>query len=443
MRPCIVVFSVAALAACSSSSSSTPAAPPVCAADAPKTLTVSEGGRLVLTRTGDLANPAATFEGAGVTVTTTDTDITVRVPYRTAAETDLALSVHCASGGTTSIAVQLKDLAWSNLATWQETTGAPAREYGAFWLDAADGGALVVFGGYHYVPKQFTPSNDAWRFDFASGAWSPLAGTLPTMPGSRAALIPDARAVYLFGGSTASAQPGSVETMPFLAKLEFDDTKMTSTPVTNLNQIGGSYTGSFMYDSKRKRWLSVCGVDTAVGINCDVNAYTPENGFQPIEVSGTPPDGRFGFHYAYDEETDRVVLFGGMNGPEDTDIIGDTWALELGGDKAQWKKLFADGAGPTKRRNGAFVLDPIGHRFLLWGGTPDGKNSIPGIQALSLDRGAEAWTDIKTPAEVPSRTSGLGVYDGARHRVVFGFGNGKAVYRDLWTLDVGNGDVVK
>jgi len=26
-------------------------------------------------------------------------------------------------------------------------------------------GGLVVFGGFHYVPAQFTPARDAWRDD--------------------------------------------------------------------------------------------------------------------------------------------------------------------------------------------------------------------------------------------------------------------------------------
>jgi len=59
-----------------------------------------------------------------------------------------------------------------------------------------------VFGGYHYDSKQFTPANDAWRFDFGAATWKELTGSaLSAYPGGRAAPIPGARAVLYFGGS--------------------------------------------------------------------------------------------------------------------------------------------------------------------------------------------------------------------------------------------------
>jgi hypothetical protein len=432
-----VILGAALAAACSSSDGPTaggptppePAAPAPCAAELPATLSVSEGGLLVLRRHEGIG-----YEGAGGAVATVyGDDVLVRAPYvSNGAEARIALSC-----GRT-IALALRPLTWSQLATWTEDTGAKAREYGAWWIDGAGAGALVVFGGYHYVPKQFTPANDAWRFDFAKGAWSPLAGdNLPLLPGGRAAPIPGERAVLYFGGSAPTAN-GSIDTPPSLYRFDFDDARLTPKKEENVSRAPGAYTGSFLFDAKRKRWLAICGLDTSSGIHCDVDSYSVQNGFQRLKTTGARPSGRFGFHYGYDEANDRVVLFGGQVGDENLDLDGETWTLELGSEPPAWKRLFANGEGPLKRRNGAFALDPVGRRFFVWGGTPDGRTSAKGIQVLTLDRGAEAWTNVDTPAEVLARTSGLGVHDPSRDRIVFGFGNGPMPLRDLWALDLAN-----
>lgn len=407
-----------------------------CAPEWPARLSVSAGGRVALPRTADVT-PDATVEASGVTALVKDGIVSVRAPAE-AAE-DLSVTLHCAASVRT-VAVDVRPVTWEKLAGWEEATGAPAREYGAFWLDEQDGGGLVVFGGFHYVPKQFTPANDAWRFDFAAKAWSPLAAPSPSpfRSGARAARIPGARGVYLFGGSVPTTD-GAVDTPPSLFRIDHDKTSLRHAEVAPLGAAPGSYTGAFVYDSKRQRWLSLCGADSkAFEMSCRVDAFTEGAGFRPIVTTGKEPDGRYGFHYAYDEETDRVVLFGGQVGTENDSQANDTWALELAEEPARWVALVPSQKGPTKRRNGAFVLDPIGHRLLVWGGTPDGRVSVPGLQSLSLDRGAEAWSELAVPAEVPVRTSGLAIHDPAGQRVVMGFGNGKAIYRDLWALDVAN-----
>ncbi|MBX3224233.1 MAG: hypothetical protein KF795_27200 [Labilithrix sp.] len=430
MRVPLLLLAIAALGC----SSAQPAPAPVaeCGVDLPDTLTVSEGGRLTLPRTQDM-----TYEGVGgVELTLDETTVALRAPYLANAEEGLGLRLGCGK----TLPIELRTLAWTRLAEWEEKDGANAREYGAWWIDPQGAGALIVFGGFHYVPKQFTPADDAWRFDFASGAWSALAGEgLPTLPGGRAAPIPGERAVLFFGGM-AEKSDGTQETPPSLYRLDYDDARVTATKVEPLGDAVGSYTGSLIYDTKRKRWLSVCGLSTATstGLNCLVHSYVPGGGFTSVATQGRAPKGRYGFHYAYDEASDRVILFGGQVGPENEAIDGETWALDLADDPPSWARLFANGAGPTKRRNGAFAFDPIGHRLFVWGGTPDGRDSTPNIQALNLDRGAEAWTDIATPKEVPSRTSGIGIHDPARERLLFGFGNDDALYRDLWSLDLAN-----
>lgn len=428
----LAFFVAAAAVGCSTSSSSGPSGAPIVAAcqdDLPDRLSISAGGRLAFTRKEGIS-----YEGTGgAVVTVDDTTVAIRAPYAASGGEEVALRLDCGR----TIAIDLRPITWTKLANWEETTGAPAREYGAWWLDTEGTGALVVFGGFHYSPKQYTPSNDAWRFDFATSRWAPLAGdALPSMPGARVAPIPGERAVLFFGG-TLPTDNGSIDTPPSLYRLAYDDSTVVPTKIDVGAEAPGSYTGAFVYDSKRQRWLSICGA-TSTELNCNIHSYTPAAGFVQLAATSPGPAGRYGFHYAYDEATDRVILFGGQDGTQNDAIDGETWALELATDPPTWTRLFADGEGPTKRRNGAFALDTVGHRLFVWGGTPDGVSALPNLQALSLDRDAEQWNDIEVPSDVPLRTSGLGVHDAARDRLVFGFGNARSPYHDLWAVDVGN-----
>ncbi len=420
---------VGALVACSSSSeTAAPAAPSICAPELPSELTVSEGGRALVKLPAGLE----LVPGEGVVVTMlSDTEASVRVPYGAAG--GLTLGTSCGR----EIPIAVRPLSWSRVASWTELTGAPAREYGAFWLDEANAGGIVVFGGFHYQPKQFTPANDAWRFDFATSTWTALAGdALPMTPGARVAKIPGARAVYQYGGQTGDER--SASTPPSMFRLDWDETTLRATAVPELGLAYGSYTGAFLYDAKRSRWIAMCGADAATGVHCEVATFREGQGFEPLIPTGTPPEPRYGFHYVLDQENDRVVLFAGQGTGDEEAILGDTWTLELGTDPPSWRSLKAAGVAPSKRRNAAYALDVSGHRLFVWGGTPDGRVSVKGLQALSLDRGSETWSEVVPAGTVPpARTSGLAVEDPARGRILFGFGNDDLRYRDLWALDVG------
>lgn len=244
----VLMFSL--LAACTTSSAPPDPGetqkPTACADDLPASLAVSEGGLVTV-----VIPEGATYELRGGAVATADgAKLTIRAPYINNTEGDVGLTLSCGK----TLAIELRPLAWKRLATWTEDTGAKAREYGAWWIDTTGTGALVVFGGFHYLPKQFTPANDAWRFDFASSSWSALAGEgLPTLPGGRAAPLPGERAVLFFGGANARAD-GSLETKPSLFRFAYDEARITSTPKANLGSVPGSYTGGFVHDSKRGRF---------------------------------------------------------------------------------------------------------------------------------------------------------------------------------------------
>ncbi len=344
---------------------------------------------------------------------------------------------------TTELAVEVRPLRWSAAVAWTPKQNGPtAREHPALWFDEQNPDHLYLFGGYLFEPSQYTVGWDLWRLDLATGTWSELQanGAAPQRAGGRVAQIPGERAILFYGGDRQDqTAPDALD--------RFDLATSTWTPVPlSPSQPSGEILHSLVFDAPRSRFVSACGIRGRDAIHCDVHALSLANGgaertrLQPVLASPGPgPAGRYGFAYAYDAETERLIVVSGARMPvRQDDMVNpapDTWALELGGEAPAWQKLaeHPEGAG----RNGCWALDPVGHRLFVWGGTPDARSDVPGLRVLDLERGRESWTTLQRPGSPGARSSCSAIYDAKRHRILFGFGNNlTAIYADLHALEL-------
>lgn len=422
------LFSCVILAACGTPAPPPP--PPACAGASFDPITLAAGGRAELALDAALAAELTEVTASpGVTAWRDGDKIVVRAGYEASSAT---LTATCTTG-TLSVPVTVEALSMTPLLAWDASNpdAPPAREYFAWW--PGQDRAIYLYGGFVFQPTQFTPSTEAYRFDLVTNAWSRLTtnGDLPA-PGGRVAR--DGGTVLYFGGGTPTGG-GGLDTAPTLRSVTAGPDGVSFTTL-EARGLPGSYTGSFMRDAERDRWLSVCGVDARVlGLNCAVHAYESDGSVNELDVAGTAPRGRYGFHYAFDAAGDRVIVFAGQIGTGPNDIGGDTWSLELAGEGApRWVQLFESSEGISPRRNGAYAYDPESARFFVWGGTADGRTAVPGLDVLELDRGHERWVHVPLGAEIPPRASGGAVLDEASHRILFGFGNEARLYTDLYTL---------
>lgn len=416
-----------------------------CALTVPTGLEVSEGGRtLVELQTSPPDSPITlgTVPPGVRTEWVGQGRLQLRLPYGVS-EARLPLTATCPTGtAQAELVVRLRALRWSQAApAWNPgVDGPPEREYGQLWLDSQNPNRLLVFAGFHYRPRQFTPSNDAWALDLDAGTWRSLgepAGA-PKMGGFRVAEVPDSGVVLSLGGI------GTDGTVPArLARLDLHAAPPTwvDEPLAPGQAGVGAYQPAFFFDAKRDRWLAICGADGVVGLQCDVKAFTrgPTGGtWRRVTVaSGPKPAPRAGFFWAYEPSGDRFVMFGGDGSVSGGgQILQDTWALELGDDVPRWKLLSAQETPALGRRNGAYAFDPIGLRLFTWGGTPDGATTLKGLHVLDLEKGFERWHTVAVPMPPPDRTSGQAVYEPIGRRVLAGFGNDGAIYADLWSLSL-------
>lgn len=320
------------------------------------------------------------------------------------------------------------------------TSGPPGREYFSMWIDPRTPDRLWVYGGFHYRPRQFTPAQDVWSLDLTSEVWTRHPdGPATALPGAGLAFHPDGHLVRYGGLNLGQLQTN--EQTPFVlqqidtgtAGLTFQELSPATPPSS------GDYQPSFFFHPGTDRFYAVCGLNEWDGAHCKVHSFSAVAGdWVEEQVTGEAPPGRSGHFWAYDPATDRLVVFSGEAWPQTAgcdNCLHDTWALELSSTPLRWTRLAAD-APEIGRRNGSFALDPINHRFLVWGGTNDGRNAYPGLFALDLTPGSEAWYEVPIEGDAPPRSSGFAVFDGARQRVLAGFGNGARVYTDLWAIDL-------
>ncbi len=397
---------------------------------------ITEGGRLALELEFDGPVVSWSPEVTGLVMATKvdQTHLAVKAPHGDLAPSTVTVAIECAARkGSGTIPLTVHRPEWKLLKKWVEVTEGPInREYGVGWLDSGDPNRLLVFGGFHYKPKQFTASSDLWEMNLTTQKWAEvtMANAAPQFMGGRVAGIPGKREVLFFGGVT-----GTFDAVPHLDRFEYAPDKLSwSAVVATGASTVGDYQPGFVFDSKRNRYLSFCGQST--GFHCAVRRLELNGtaaAWVDEPVTGTQPIGRSGHFFAYDATTDRVIVFGGMR--SGNDMLGDTWALELGETPARWVKL-ADNP-ELKRRNGAFALDEKNHRFVVWGGTPDGASAVDGIHAFDLDRGFETWRKMETTGTAPApRASGMAVADPANRRLLMGFGNSSTgYYPDLWSID--------
>jgi len=152
----------------------------------------------------------------------------------------------------------------------------------------------------------------------------------------------------------------------------------------------------------------------------------------------------------YDPDGRRMIVYGGIRQDENhKDLEDRTWALDLSGDPAApqaWSVVAAGGAQPKARREHEGVHDPLRHRMLIFGGRQRSGSSLLD-DVWELDLSTDTWREIETAGERPNPVRQLALgYDPQRDELtLFGgevlppTGEERYPVNQIWVLDVGAG----
>lgn len=190
-----------------------------------------------------------------------------------------------------------------------------------------------------------------------------------------------------------------------------------------------------VYDPVRDR-LIVFGGRDVIGLRNDVwqLSLSGTPAWTLLVPSGAPPTARDDAAAIYDPVRDRMIVFGGF---------GPTWnneVWELTFSPLVWNPITPASSGPSARDRLTGIYDPVNDRMVVFGGRDGPLHWTNDVWGLSLG-GTPGWLDI-TPSggSAPAPRWGYSaIYDGADQQLVI-FGGSAATgfyFDDAWALTLG------
>ncbi|HEU4366489.1 MAG TPA: kelch repeat-containing protein [Candidatus Krumholzibacteria bacterium] len=145
----------------------------------------------------------------------------------------------------------------------------------------------------------------------------------------------------------------------------------------------------------------------------------------------TPPE-RVGQASVFDPVRDRMLVIGGVSASDDPIVYyDDVWELTLSG-TPMWTLLNPEGPGPSGLGGRSAVYDPVGDRVIVFGGPWGADNTWE----LRLSPALE-WNQLSFGGEPEGRTYHAAVYDSDEERMIIYGGSGCLLMcNDTWALSL-------
>jgi len=192
------------------------------------------------------------------------------------------------------------------------------------------------------------------------------------------------------------------------------------------------YNVSFAYDSESNQIILFGGaIDYYGPIILDTWAYdVAANHWKEMKPKFVPKG--IGF-LAYDSESDRVIMFSLFSGDyEKLGVTNQTWAYDYNTDT--WTRMSDH---PLRLIGGPIAYDAESDRIILFGGYNTIKESQTTV-TWAFDYNTDTWTEMKPPVSPPGRDSHLMTYDVKADRILIFGGDylpGNQVDESLWSYD--------
>jgi N-acetylneuraminic acid mutarotase len=272
--------------------------------------------------------------------------------------------------------------------------------------------------------------NDTWAYDVNTNTWRDMSpAQSPPIGGGVMAYDIQSDRIVLFlelldpsGRGTEYTPAGETWTYDFNTNT-WMDMEPTDAPF-------GMLGAQMAYDAESDRVILFGGLDADVfetGVFTFYNdtwAYDFDtNTWTKMEPAISPRAQNF-HTMAYDHGSDRVILFGNFE---------DTWAYDYNTDT--WEEL-EPGETPSARYYCDMVYDPGSDRMILFGGArAAGEAALGDTWAYHFD--TNTWTELEPDTHPSERGWYAAVYSTEAERIVlFGGGRNRYAYTDeTWIYD--------
>lgn len=191
---------------------------------------------------------------------------------------------------------------------------------------------------------------------------------------------------------------------------------------------------SFAYDSESNQIILFGGqmaVDKVIA-NGETWAYDVSSNRWTQMNPASGPSVLTSNSLAYDSESDRVIMFSGAAGPMSTWGVSDTWAYDY--NTNTWTKMTD---GPKNHHGGRITYDAESDRIILFGGlSPNTFDYYD--DTWTYDYNTDTWIDMQPKISPPGRNFQSITYDAKADRVLTWGGfdmDNKPVDESVWSYD--------
>jgi hypothetical protein len=321
-----------------------------------------------------------------------------------------------------ALAIPFSDAEWTNM----NASGAPAeglRNMAMVYDSDAD--RTIVFGGHFYEGGVDYGSNRTLAYDFESNAWTDLAPAVHPPGGwtHRAAYDSWAKRTIMFGGYDIERLTYSEDTWAFDFRLnEWTNRSPALHPSARSRQ-------GMAFDAASNRVILFGGHTIENQYSDETWAYGFAWNAWANVTSDVRPPGRRSPGMAYDSDSDRVILFGGVDFANQKGELNDTWSYDF--ETNTWTEMSPPTA-PSKRYSFGFAYDSGIDRCILFGGVGGGNVT------WAYDYDNNTWS-VLNASNAPRTHLLQGVaYDTQSARTIM-FGGEGGGGNDTWALRTQSG----
>jgi N-acetylneuraminic acid mutarotase len=284
---------------------------------------------------------------------------------------------------------------------------------------------VILFGGQtgdYRDPASY--NGETWAYDMAANKWTQMKPPSGPTRRSAAELVYDAESdrVILFGGANDDVSWMLNDTWAY----DYNTNtwkEMAKGPAKHLGD-------RLAYDAESDRIILFGGYDMAGFYLNDTWAYDFNSDTWTKMKPSTSPSGRNYHAMAYDAKVDRVLVWGSDS---DTPVDKSMWSYDFNTNTWQEMKP-GEGACPVSRDYPVMAYDVESDRTILYGGIPLGN------ETWVYDYNTNTWTNPK-PRWFPGQLSRHAiVYSTAADRIIlFGGQVGSRNFNytgETWTYDL-------
>ncbi len=225
-----------------------------------------------------------------------------------------------------------------------------------------------------------------------------------------------------------------VDTGNYMSSLEYDDSWIEMSPVIAPPGRGDA---PLVYDSESDVVILFGGLlGPGRGKLNDTWAYSYESNTWYNMSPSIAPDGRGAYMFAYDSESHRAILFSGLIRKDDPPTghvcYNETWAYDYNSNT--WTDLKPT-TMPTPRVYPAMGYDEESDRIILFGGILEGTTVA--ADTWAYDYNTNTWENMNPATRPSARFAAAMAYNSAVDKMILtgGTSDGVTGYTDTWSYD--------